>query len=140
MSALRKVTGLRYISPHDFATLAKVASDVSVPAGAVVQHAGPAAPYLAVVVDGIAGLWRADRHIGEVGPGEFVSNRPPLDVLTRGARVVAQTPMRLLALPIEVFTPMLDDTAIAATMLDYALARLRRNGSAAAVDQVHPRL
>src|SRR4051794_14248456 len=110
MTALRRVTGLRYLSPSDFEALASAAADLAVPAGAVVQHAGPADPSLSVVVEGVASVWRTSKRVGEVGPGEFIANRPPLDVLTRGARVVAETPMRLLSLPVDLFTGMLDDT------------------------------
>jgi hypothetical protein len=128
LTALRRVAGLRYLSTRDLATLAEAAGDITVPPGSVVQHAGPAAPFLGVVVDGTAGLWRDDTRVGDVGPGEFVSNRPPLNVLTRGGRVVAQTPMKMLTLPCDVLTAMMDDKAIAATMLDSALATLRRRG------------
>jgi CRP-like cAMP-binding protein len=126
ITVLRRVAGLRYLCPDDLATLADAAREVVMPAGCVVQQAGDATAAVRLVVEGIAGLWRGDERVGEVGPGEFVASRPPLDVLTRGTRVVAETHMRVLALQSDVVAGMLTETAVTATVLQSALARLRR--------------
>jgi CRP-like cAMP-binding protein len=127
VTMLRRVAGLRYLCPEDLTTLADAALELSAPAGVVIQQAGDAAATVRLVVDGVASVWRDDDKIGEIGAGEFIANRPPLDVLTRGARVVAETPMRLLALQTELLSGMLSETAVTATVLQSALARLRRS-------------
>jgi CRP-like cAMP-binding protein len=126
MAVLRRVTALRWLSRDDLVTLAAAADEVAVPAGSVVQHHGQSSPHVAVVLDGTAGLWDGGEQVGAVGPGDVVANRPPLDVLTRSARVVAQTPMRLLALPAHLVAEKLDDTAVTAAMVQSLVTRLRR--------------
>ena len=125
LSALRKIPGLRGLSSDQLDELAGAARDMALPAGAVVQHETTGAPQVAVVVDGRATLWHEARQVGEVAPGDFVANCPPFDVLTRGARVIAQTPMRLITLPPDGLGEFLGDAAITAAMLRGRLARLR---------------
>jgi CRP-like cAMP-binding protein len=67
--------------------------------------------------------------VGEVGPGEIVANRPPLDIITRDARVVAQTPMRLLSMPVDAVASKVTHTAVTASIVHAAVARLRRVGA-----------
>jgi CRP-like cAMP-binding protein len=128
MGVLRRVAALRRLSRQDLIVLSEAAEEVAMPAGSIVQYEGQATAHAAVIVDGIASLWLGGRQVGEVGPGAFVANRPPLGILTRNARVIAQTPMRLLALPVDVLANMLDETAVTAAVLDAGLARLRRRG------------
>ena len=126
MSVLRRSPALRYLAHDDLAKLADVATDMAVVPGAAVVTPGEGDAFVAVVADGTAELWRGDQLVGEVGPGEIVANRPPLDIVTRDARVVAMTPMRLLSLPVEAVASKVTHTAVTAAIVHAAVARLRR--------------
>src|SRR5207302_6467166 len=141
MTVLRKSPGLRYLSPDDLAALADAGIEVCYPPGALVQAPGRGGASVAVIADGTAGLWRCGELVGEVGPGEVVANRPPLDIVTRDSEVVARTPMRLVALPADAVASKLTHTAVTATILHAAVNRLRRadERSGRAVNEVHAR-
>jgi CRP-like cAMP-binding protein len=113
------------LSPDQLDALAGSAKDVAVSPGSVIQQEGQDAAHVAVVVDGRAALWQGGEQVGEVTAGDFVASRAPFDRLTRGARVVAQTPMRLIALPSEGLVEMLGDAGVTAAILRGRLARLR---------------
>jgi CRP/FNR family transcriptional regulator, cyclic AMP receptor protein len=126
VSVLRRVVGLRHLSADELAALAERATDVCLQRGEVVHRADQPCSAVVVVVDGCAALYRDGRQVGEVGPGELIAGKAPLDILTRGAEVVAQTAMRLLMLPHDAVQATLSDTAVTAAFVHSAMARLRQ--------------
>jgi drug/metabolite transporter (DMT)-like permease len=85
------VSGYAWLPRGERRTLARVASTIDVPSGGSLLRQGALAHGFFVIVSGRARVVRDDRHVGELGPGEFFGELALLGGGTRTASVVAAT-------------------------------------------------
>ncbi len=91
--------GLSWLPRPEQRTLARMADAVEVPAGASVLRQGAPGDAFFLIEDGRASVVRDDDHIADLGPGEFFGELALLGGGSRVASVVAETDMRVRAIP-----------------------------------------
>jgi CRP-like cAMP-binding protein len=77
--------------------IAARATDVDFPAGHVIARQNEIGTGFFVVAEGHVRVVRDGRRLAELGPGEFFGELSVLDGQPRNAQVVAETPVRCLA-------------------------------------------
>ena len=107
-------------SKKELQLVARRAEDVTVEPGKVLVREGAAGAEFFVIVEGTAEVSRHGNKVAELGPGAFFGDLALLDKAPRNATVVAETPMRLLALDPGEFAQLLD----IAPSIDASLRRI----------------
>jgi drug/metabolite transporter (DMT)-like permease len=106
-------------------TLARVAAAVEVPAGSRVLRQGAPADAFFVIERGRASVSQDDRHIRDLGAGDFFGELGLLGDGRRTASVVAATDMRVRVIPRREFEPVLKKLPkLARSVRDVACDRL----------------
>jgi drug/metabolite transporter (DMT)-like permease len=106
-------------------TLARVAAAVDVPAGSRMLRQGAAADAFFVIERGRASVSQDDRHIRDLGAGDFFGELGLLGDGRRTASVVAATDMRVRVIPGREFEPAMEKLPkLARTVRDVARDRL----------------
>jgi drug/metabolite transporter (DMT)-like permease len=106
-------------------TLARVAAAVDVPAGSRLLRQGAAADAFFVIERGRASVCQDDRHIRDLGAGDFFGELGLLGDGRRTASVVAATDMRVRVIPGREFEPAMEKLPrLARTVRDVARDRL----------------
>jgi len=77
--------------------IAARATDVDFPAGHVIARQNEIGTGFFIVIEGRVRVVRDGRRLAELGPGEFFGEMSVLDGQPRNAQVVAETPVRCLA-------------------------------------------
>ena len=95
---IESVSCLRGLSPETKAALAEDFDVVEVPAGESVAAQGDFAYELFAILDGTAQIVQDGEVVATMGPGELCGEIGLLLTGRRTAAIVAETPMRLLAL------------------------------------------
>lgn len=85
----------------------RLADEVDVPAGRVLARQGATADEFFVIIDGTVRCERDDRHLCDLGPGEFFGELAVLGEIPRTATVTATSPARLLVVGHREFHAML---------------------------------
>lgn len=83
---------------RELAQLAKRTTDIHVPAGRQLTTEGTVGYEFFVIVAGEAEVFRGDKLVATVGPGEFFGELALLDRAPRNASIVAATPMEVVVL------------------------------------------
>jgi CRP/FNR family transcriptional regulator, cyclic AMP receptor protein len=125
IEALRLVPALRAIGERDIARLSRLVDEVRVPAGTVLIHEGAHGRDAFVIAEGTARVTVGDDHVCDLGPGEIVGEMAPLERRPRTATVVADTPMRLLAIGAADFYAFARLPPVARAVTATLVARLR---------------
>ncbi len=95
---LKKIPVFADLDPDATSTIAKLASEVSVPAGKELVRQGDYSYDLLAIEEGIAEVTRGGRHVADLGPGDVLGEIGVLERRTRNATVRATSPMLLVAL------------------------------------------
>ena len=134
IDVLSKVSIFRGCTREEFSELARITTEVDVPAGEVLCHEGEIGKECFFVVDGTAAVTIGGEEVNTIGPGGFFGEMSLLDGGPRVATVTARTPMDLLALSRPEFVALLDHVpTVSARMLASLAARFRE-----AELQLHP--
>jgi len=124
MGACPLFTGLDGV---ELERLAQAAVEVDFPAERVIARQGEIGTGFFVIVEGSVRVVRDGKTIAGLGPGDFFGELSVIDGAPRNAQVVAETPVRLLALATWDFERLLRETpGIALTVLRVVVARLRQ--------------
>ena len=81
-----------------------------------------------MIREGQANVFYQHEHIASLGPGTMVGEMSLIDHKPRNATVVAETPMKLLAMDTKAFRALLDEMPKARERIE-ELLRSRRTGS-----------
>jgi CRP-like cAMP-binding protein len=103
--------------------VAKLSTEVDVPAGKTLARQGEAGREFVIILDGTATVIRNDKKIAELGPGDYFGETALLDPGERTATVVAESPMRIAVVTPSEFSEMLDDVPALAHKIMRGLAR-----------------
>jgi CRP-like cAMP-binding protein len=125
LEELSDVPLLAACSMRELQKVAKATDEVTVDTGTTLMAQGGLAREAFVVLEGTAEVTRDGTRLGVVGPGECVGELALLDPAPRSATVTALEPMRLLAIPAQRFTALLDDTpSLTRKLLSHLAARM----------------
>jgi CRP/FNR family cyclic AMP-dependent transcriptional regulator len=97
------------VHESDVAKIAAIGEPVDAEADAVLMDQGDVGTECFFVIDGHAGVFSSGQHIAEIGPGSIVGEMALVGHKPRNARVVAESPMRLLCFNIAAFKKLLDE-------------------------------
>ena len=95
---LKKIPVFADLAPDATSIIAKLASQVSVPAGKELVRQGDYSYDLLAIEEGTAEVTRGGRHLADLGPGDVLGEIGVLERRTRNATVRATSPMLLVAL------------------------------------------
>jgi CRP/FNR family transcriptional regulator, cyclic AMP receptor protein len=107
--------------------LAEAAVEVDFAAERVIARQGEIGTGFFVIVEGSVRVVRDGKSVARLGPGDFFGELSVIDGAPRNAQVVAEEPVRVLALATWDFERLLRETpGIALTVLRVVVARLRQ--------------
>lgn len=95
---LKKIPAFADLDPTATDTIARLASEVSVPTGKELVREGDFSYELLAIEEGTADVTRGGRHVAELGPGDVVGEVGVVERETRNATVTATSPMLLVTL------------------------------------------
>jgi len=102
-------------------------TSIDVPSGTVLTEQGGVGSEFFVIAEGSASVWRNGGRVSLLEPGTFFGELAMLDRESRTATVIAETPMRLLALSrVEFYSVVMSSPAVAMRIMTEIAARLRR--------------
>jgi CRP/FNR family transcriptional regulator, cyclic AMP receptor protein len=117
-------------STRELASLGRFLREVDFPAGRQIVQEGRTGTGLHVIIEGETRVVVGDRTRRRLGPGEFFGEISLLDRGPRTATVVAETPVRTLALSAWNFRAALKEhPTMAVKMLEELASRVRSAGS-----------
>lgn len=106
---LRRLQLFANVHEADVAKIAALGEPVDAEAGAVLMDQGDVGTECFFVIAGHAGVYSGGQHIAEIGPGSIVGEMALVGHKPRTARVVAESPMQLLAFNIAAFKKLLEE-------------------------------
>ena len=128
MNLLKTVPLFSSCSPKELASIAAIVKEVEFPPGKVITEEGETGIGLHVVVEGETKVQVGGRTRRRLGPGAFFGEIALLDGGPRTATVVAETPVRTLAIPAWSFKSVIrTQPNLALKMLIEVCRRLRAN-------------
>ena len=125
LDLLRRISFLAGCSDRELDRIARMADDVTVPAGHVLMREGETGREVFLVVDGWATIVVGGTRVAVVGPGQFVGEMALLEHRPRTATVIANTEMHLLIVGPAEFGTFSRQSHIAAGMTETLARRLR---------------
>jgi CRP/FNR family cyclic AMP-dependent transcriptional regulator len=118
-------------SPKELAGIAAIVKEVEFPPGKVITKEGQTGIGMHIVVEGETKVQIGGRTRRRLGPGAFFGEIALLDGGPRTATVVAETPVKTLAIPAWSFKALVrSQPALALKMLEETCRRLRANEAA----------
>jgi len=113
VAALRQLDLLDGLSNRDLRQVARLTTDVVIPAGQRLMRQGDVGREAFVLLEGHATVSRDGQPIAEVGPGDVVGELALLDRHERSATVTATTDIAALVLDPREFATLLEHRRIA---------------------------
>jgi CRP-like cAMP-binding protein len=110
---LRRLPIFAGVHENDVARVAGIGEPVDAEPGAILMDQGDVGTECFFVIEGQAGVFAAGQHVATIGAGSIVGEMALVGHKPRNARVVAETPMRLLAFDIAAFKKLLDTMPVA---------------------------
>jgi CRP-like cAMP-binding protein len=95
---LKKIPVFADLADDALETIAKLASEVSVPSGKELVREGDFSYDLLAIEEGTASVDAQGEHLADLGPGDVVGEIGVLEGAQRNATVVATSPMLLVTL------------------------------------------
>jgi CRP-like cAMP-binding protein len=95
---LKKIPVFADLGDADLETIAKLASEVSVPAGKELVREGDYSYDMLAIEEGTARVERNGQHLADLGPGDVVGEMGVLEREQRNATVIATSSMLLVTL------------------------------------------
>jgi CRP-like cAMP-binding protein len=126
VNQLRAVPGLAALDKRSLRRLLPLVEEAAVAPGQVLMEQGAGGRELFIIVDGTGRVSIDGEQVATVGPGDFVGEMAMLDRQPRTATVVAESPMRLLAVGQAAFGTFIDQTAVARAVAAQLAGRLRQ--------------
>ena len=115
----------KYCTRSQLQEIAKVADEIILPAGMVLDRQGEIGFDLLILLDGTATVTRDGRHVATVTSGDIVGELAVISGRPRNATVVAETEIRVLVLTRRGLDQLLDDIpGLAKHLLYEVTARL----------------
>ena len=125
---LAEVSFFEGFTSEELARVAELVDEVEAERGAELTDQGRPGRECYVIQEGTANVYFGGEHIATLGPGSMVGEMALIDHRPRSATVVAETPMRLLALDAKNFRALLDEMPKASQRVMSLLnARLQEN-------------
>lgn len=125
---LREVSFFEGFTPDELDRVAELVDEVEAEKGAEITDQGRPGQECYVIQEGQANVYFGGEHIASLGPGSMVGEMALIDHRPRSATVLAETPMRLLALDAKNFRALLDEMPKASQRVMSLLnARLQEN-------------
>lgn len=106
---LRRLPLFANVHENDVAKIAALGEPVDAEIGAVLMDQGDVGTECFFVIEGQAGVIAGGEHIANISGGSIVGEMALVGHKPRNARVVAETPMRLLAFNIVAFKKLLEE-------------------------------
>ncbi|HEX9681759.1 MAG TPA: cyclic nucleotide-binding domain-containing protein [Acidimicrobiales bacterium] len=116
----------------DLSTIARVADEVTAPAGKELVREGDTGHEFFLILDGKATVRRDGEDVATLGSGGFFGEMALLDRLPRSASVIADTDMRLLVIGRREFGGVIDEVPGLGHKLLQAMAHRLREADARA--------
>ena len=107
--ALRRVPLFKGMSDKALDRVARIAKEVSHPAGKTVLEEDRSAVGLHLILSGEAQATQAGSVVSTMGPGDYFGEMSLIDGKPRSASVVAKSDLRTLAIPAWNFERLLDE-------------------------------
>jgi CRP/FNR family transcriptional regulator, cyclic AMP receptor protein len=126
VQALSNVPLFSGCTKRELKAIARLCTDLDVPAGSVLTTEGVPGRECFIVADGEARVVIGKRTVAAVGPGDIVGEMSLLDGGPRSATVTATTPMALYALSVPEFNALLDTSQSTSHRIMVSLARRLR--------------
>lgn len=95
---LKKIAVFADLGDQDLETIARLASEVSVPAGKELVREGDYSYDVLAIEEGTAKVERDGEHLADLGPGDVIGEVGVLERGQRNATVTATSPMLLVTL------------------------------------------
>jgi CRP-like cAMP-binding protein len=95
---LKMISVFSTLGDEELDQIAKLAAEVSVPAGKELVREGDYSYDVLAIEEGEAEVMRDGAHVADLGPGDVVGEMGVLERTQRSATVVAKSPMRLVTL------------------------------------------
>lgn len=126
VDALRSVAIFEHLPKKDVRALDQHVTATTVSEGTELAREGRAPTQMFLIVDGSAVVRRGGRKVATLGPGDTVGELSLLDGGKQSATVVAETDCEVLAVAVNEFRSMLEDSpAFTRQVLRSLAARLR---------------
>ena len=125
LDLMRRIPFLAGCNDRELDRIARLADEVTVPAGHVLMREGETGREAFVVVDGWATIVVGGARVAAVGPGQFVGEMALLEHRPRTATVIANTEMHLLIVGPSDFGNFSRQPRIAAGIAENLARRLR---------------
>lgn len=107
---------------REIAQVSSIADELTLEAGRVLAQESADGHEFVVIVNGVAGVHRADRRIAKLQAGDFFGEIALLTGLPRTASVVAITKMHALVIEGHAFLRLLEDAPVIREKVERALA------------------
>jgi len=98
LDALARVPAFQRLSQRDLAAVDRLSTEVEVPAGKMLAERGERGHEFMLILEGTARVDLSRGRRVRLGPGDFFGEMSLIDGEPRSADVVAESPMRLLAI------------------------------------------
>jgi CRP-like cAMP-binding protein len=127
-SRLREVSFFEGFTDEELDRVAELVDEVEAEQGAQLVDQGRPGQECYIIQEGTANVFFGGEHIATLGPGSMLGEMALIDHRPRSATVIAETPMKLLALDAKHFRELLDTMPKASQRVMSLLnARLQEN-------------
>jgi CRP/FNR family cyclic AMP-dependent transcriptional regulator len=128
---LREVPLFAGCTAKELSRIARLTTQIALPAGSVLAKEGKPGFECFVIADGKAKVTLRGRKVAVLGPGDIVGEMALLDSGPRSATVVAEDDMKVYVLDPREFATMLDETPWVGRKILKAMAQRLRNAEKA---------
>jgi CRP-like cAMP-binding protein len=125
---LREIPLFADLDDDELDAVARVATELDLPAGRVLMREGEFAHEMLVIITGTLEVTRDGEHIADIGPGGFAGEMALLTHAKRNSTVVTKTPVDVIHIDGRSFSALLEDVPrIAVKMLPIVASRVTAN-------------
>lgn len=122
---LREIPLFADLDGDELDAIARVATELDLPAGKVLMREGEFAHEMFVVIQGTVEVTRGGAHIADIGPGGFAGEMALLTHAKRNSTVITKTAVDVIHIDGRSFSALLDEVPrIAVKMLPVVASRV----------------
>jgi len=105
---IKRVPLFASISKSELAEVASIADEIDLPKGKVLIQQGDTGREFFILIEGTADVVRDERHVAELGPGDFFGEIALISKVPRNATITTTSPVRALVITDRAFRALLD--------------------------------